>query len=89
MIKYKAEWHDKKLIQVSKVFPSSKLCNCCGYKKEDLTLTLREWTCPKCGTKHDRDINAAITILNEVIRINNTMYRWTNWNLSLCLLWLI
>lgn len=46
MIKYKAEWYDKKCIQVSKVFPSSKLCNKCGYKKEDLTLAIREWTCP-------------------------------------------
>ena len=71
MIKYKAKWHGKKCIQVSKVFPSSKLCNKCGYKKEDLTLSIRKWTCPKCGTKHDRDINASINILNEAIRINN------------------
>jgi putative transposase len=71
MIKYKAEWYDKKCIQISKVFPSSKLCNKCGYKKEDLTLAIREWTCPKCRTKHDRDINASINILNEAIRINN------------------
>jgi putative transposase len=71
MIKYKAEWYDKKCIQISKVFPSSKLCNKCGYKNEDLTLAIREWTCPKCGSKHDRDINASINILNETIRINN------------------
>ena len=71
MIKYKAKWHDKKCIQISKVFPSSKLCNKCGYKKEDLTLADREWTCSKCGAKHDRDINASINILNEAIRINN------------------
>ena len=71
MIKYKAQWHGKKCIQISKVFPSSKLCNKCGYKKEDLTLTIREWTCPECRTKHDRDINASINILNEAIRINN------------------
>ncbi|WP_282956056.1 RNA-guided endonuclease TnpB family protein [Methanobrevibacter arboriphilus] len=71
MIKYKASWYDKKCIQISKAFPSSKLCNKCGYKKEDLTLAIREWTCPECKTKHDRDINASINILNEAIRINN------------------
>ncbi|MCC7552935.1 MAG: transposase, partial [Methanobacteriaceae archaeon] len=71
MIKYKAQWHGKKSIQISKFFPSSKLCSECGYKKEDLTLTIREWTCPECMTKHDRDINASINILNEAIRMNN------------------
>jgi len=71
MIKYKALWYDKKCIQISKVFPSSKLCNKCRYKKEDLTLAIREWICPECGAKHDRDINASINILNEAIRINN------------------
>jgi putative transposase len=71
MIKYKAQWHDKIIIQISKVFPSSKLCNKCGYKKEDLTLATREWTCPECNTNHDRDINAAINILQEAIRIKN------------------
>ena len=71
MMKYKAKWYDKKCIQISKVFPSSKLCNKCGYKKEDLTLSIRKWTCPKCGSKHDRDINASINILNEAIWINN------------------
>ena len=71
MIKYKASWYDKKCIQISKVFPSSKLCNKCRYKKENLTLAIREWICPECGTKHDRDINASINILNEATRINN------------------
>jgi putative transposase len=71
MIKYKAKWYDKTMVQVSKVFPSSKLCNKCGHKKKDLTLAIREWTCTECGTKHDRDINASINILNEAIRINN------------------
>ena len=71
MIKYKSEWHNKTMVQISKGFPSSKLCNSCGFKKEDLTLATRQWTCPECGTKHDRDINASINILNEAIRINN------------------
>ncbi|MEN6514368.1 zinc ribbon domain-containing protein [Methanoculleus sp.] len=40
--------------------PSSKICSVCGYRKADLTLKDREWTCPDCGTTHDRDLNAAI-----------------------------
>lgn len=43
----------------SRFYPSSKLCSTCSYKKTDLTLGIREWTCPNCGTWHDRDINAA------------------------------
>ena len=65
MIKYKAGWYDKVMIQVGRFFPSSKLCNVCGYKNEDLSLNIRNWTCPCCGVVHDRDINAAINILNE------------------------
>jgi putative transposase len=52
MIKYKAEWHDKIIIQVSKFFPSSKLCNHCGEKYEGLKLNHRIWTCPKCSSIH-------------------------------------
>ena len=70
MIKYKSEWYDKIFIQVDRFFPSSKLCSCCGWKYEDLTLAIRKWTCSECGTQHDRDINASINILNEAIRIN-------------------
>jgi putative transposase len=69
MIQYKANWHDKIVIQIDRFFPSSQLCSHCGYKKEDLTLSIREWFCPECGTKHDRDINAAINILKEAIKI--------------------
>ena len=71
MIKYKSEWYNKTMVQISKGFPSSKLCNSCGFKKEDLTLAIRKWVCPECGMKHDRDINASINILNEAIRIHN------------------
>jgi putative transposase len=61
-LRYKAEWYGRTLIQVDKFFPSSKLCHCCGYKKEDLALDERIWTCPVCGKAHDRDVNASINL---------------------------
>ena len=69
MIKYKAQWYGKKFIQINRYFPSSQQCNNCGYQKKNLKLEHREWTCPECGTKHHRDINAAKNILTEGIRI--------------------
>ena len=64
--------NDKQVILVDRFYPSSKTCSKCGYKKEDLKLSDREWTCPNCGTKHDRDINAAVNILLEGKRILTT-----------------
>ena len=68
-LKYKLEWLNKKLVKVDRYFPSSQLCSCCNYRKSDLTLNQRSWTCPKCGFKHDRDYNAAINIKKEGIRM--------------------
>jgi putative transposase len=61
-LKYKAERLGKKVIEIGMFEPSSKICSVCGYKNKDLELSDREWICPECGTKHDRDINAAINI---------------------------
>ena len=61
-IKYKADWAGKTVVQIGRWEPSSKTCHSCGYKLDELTLDVREWTCPRCGTAHDRDINAAINI---------------------------
>jgi putative transposase len=69
ILTYKAQWYGREIIFVSRYFASSKTCSNCGYKKTDLTLKDREWTCPECGTTHDRDINAAINILVEALRI--------------------
>ncbi len=69
MLKYKSEWYDRDIIEIDRFFPSSKLCNCCNYKNNLLSLNNREWTCPSCETKLDRDINAAINIKNEGLRI--------------------
>lgn len=62
---YKAHWLGKTVLKVDRFFPSSKTCCCCGYKNDSLTLKDRSWTCPVCGTVHDRDLNAATNILKE------------------------
>lgn len=69
ILTYKTKWYGRDLIQIDRFFPSSKLCSCCGTKNTKLTLSDRVWVCSNCGTKHDRDYNAAINILNEGKRI--------------------
>lgn len=69
-LKYKLEEQGKKLVKVDKFFASSQTCSCCGYvNKATKNLTVRAWDCPQCGVHHDRDVNAAINIRNEGMRI--------------------
>ena len=66
---YKLERKEGKLIEIDRFFPSSKKCSCCGHVVDELPLDIREWDCPSCGTRHDRDCNAALNIRTEGIRI--------------------
>ena len=70
VLKYKSNWLGKKVIEINKYYPSSQCCNRCDYKNEEVKdLSVRKWTCPKCGMIHDRDINASINIMFEGLKI--------------------
>ena len=69
-LSYKAEWNNRKYIKIGRFTKSSQPCNVCGYINTGTkNLSVRQWICPKCGTVHNRDINAAINILNEGLRL--------------------
>lgn len=62
-LEYKAAWYGRDFVRVGRFFPSTKTCSACGFVVSELPLSVREWTCPECGSAHDRDVNAARNIL--------------------------
>lgn len=68
-LQYKCEWYGRAFVKIDRWFPSSKTCGECGCVFDDLTLSMREWTCPECGAHHDRDVNAARNIAKEGLRL--------------------
>jgi putative transposase len=68
-LEYKCSWHGRRFVKVSRWYPSSKTCSCCGHVLEELPLSVRAWTCPACGARHDRDLNAAANIAREGARL--------------------
>jgi putative transposase len=69
ILKYKAGWYGRDIIEIDRFYPSSKLCSCCGHKNDMLELKDRSWKCVKCDIVHDRDFNAATNIRREGERI--------------------
>ena len=70
MLTYKSLWYGRTLIKIPVSYPSSQLCSSCGYRHSKVRdLDIRRWTCPNCGSTHDRDVNAAKNILSKGIEI--------------------
>ena len=70
MLGYKLADRGGRLVKVGRFFPSSQTCSACGFKNPEVkALSVREWVCPACGRTHDRDVNAAVNVRNEGLRI--------------------
>ena len=74
LLEYKAKEYGTDIITVPRFYASSQSCHICGYQNKTVRdLKIRKWTCPGCGTVHDRDHNSAVNLLNEALRIQSQM----------------
>jgi putative transposase len=62
---YKCNWYGKTIVKIDRFYPSTQLCSNCGHRDGKKSLNIRDWICPVCGSHHDRDINAAVNILQK------------------------
>ncbi|MFB6810467.1 RNA-guided endonuclease TnpB family protein [Streptomyces sp. NPDC056387] len=69
MLRYKCEWYGRTMVIVDRFFPSTRRCSSCHAKGERLDLSVRSWTCRDCGAVHDRDVNAAVNLRDEGLRL--------------------
>ena len=72
MLSYKSIWYGNDIVKVPAMYPSSQTCSCCGFKNPLVkNLAIRKWECPECHTKHDRDTNASINILDKGLQMQS------------------
>ena len=75
MLEYKASWYGRTLVKIDRFYPSTQICNGCGFRNTSLrglkNLSKRVWICPECGEVHDRDLNASRNILKEGLKVLN------------------
>ena len=71
MLTYKSQWYGKELSVIDRYYSSSQICHVCGHRDGKKSEDIRFWICPNCNSELDRDINAAINILNEGLRLLN------------------
>jgi putative transposase len=77
-LEYKSKRYGGRVEKTNRFYPSSKTCNDCGYINQDLELKDRQWNCPNCNSKLDRDVNASKNILSQVQRELNIKWGWNN-----------
>ncbi|MPY49769.1 RNA-guided endonuclease InsQ/TnpB family protein [Streptomyces acidicola] len=68
-LRYKCDWYGRTLVIVDRFFPSTRRCSACHAKGPKMDVSVREWTCAECGVVHDRDVNAAVNLRDEGMRL--------------------